>query len=84
MLSFESIMGSIKALLIGLPIGLVVSYVIYSYVSQSALFDYEFPWLTTLQCVLGVFVVMLITTWWATRRLRKGSIIDTIRTNDGM
>ncbi len=83
-LGLESALCSVKALLIGLPIGAVASYVVYLMVLLSTGVQYEAPWLAMGICVLGVFAVMWITTWFAARGLRNGSIVDTIRAGDGM
>jgi putative ABC transport system permease protein len=84
MLSLESGLCSLRALLIGLPLGIICSYVIYLFVALTAGFGYELPLLPIVVCVLGVLAVMWLTTWFSARRLRGGSVVDTLRTNDGM
>jgi len=79
MLNLESILCSVKALVIGLPLGVIASYLIYQAVMFSADFPYEIPWLAIAQSVLGVFAVTWITMRYAASRLRGGNIVGSIR-----
>ena len=64
MLAVESIMSSIKALVFGVPIGLLASYAIYqAFYSGFPDMQFQIPWIQTLACVLAVFVIS-----WATMR----------------
>ncbi|MEG2138887.1 MAG: FtsX-like permease family protein, partial [Oscillospiraceae bacterium] len=83
MLSLESILCSIKALLIGLPIGIVITYLINLPIRTMYPIPYEFPLMPILLCSMGVLAITLGTTICASHKLRKQNIIETIRTQSG-
>ena len=79
MLNLESILCSAKSLLIGLPLGVLASYLIYLAVLQSVDFGYRFPFVAVGWCVLAVFIITWVTMRYAAARLRGNNIVDTIR-----
>jgi len=83
-LNFESIFCSAKALIIGLPIGLLASWVIHLTIVDTVMFTYEVPWMAVVQCVLGVFVITWAVTRFSARKLRGQNIVETIRMESGM
>jgi len=83
-LNFESIFCSAKALIIGLPIGLLASWLIHRVIDETVMFAYEVPWLAVLQCVVGVFVITWVVTRFSARKLRGQNIVETIRMESGM
>ena len=84
MLNLESILCSAKSLLIGLPLGVLASYLIYQGIMASVYFAFEFPWLPVVQSVLAVFVITWVTMRFAATRLRTDNIVETIRTDSGL
>jgi putative ABC transport system permease protein len=78
-LNMESVFCSVRALAFGLPLGVLASYAAHRGLGMAAEFVYAVPWLSVLECVLGVFVITWATMRHASSRLRKGSIVDTIR-----
>jgi putative ABC transport system permease protein len=80
MLNLESLLCSARALLFGLPLGLLGSYLIYrSMVTGVVVFPFNPPWLALAECVLGVFLVTLVSMRYSASRLRGQSIVETIR-----
>ena len=84
MLNLESILCSVKSLIIGLPLGIAASYLIYQFILQSVYFSYSFPWLAVVQSVLAVFVITWVTMRYCATRLRGKNIVETIRAESGM
>lgn len=84
MLALESVMSALKALLWGLPLGAAGTYLTLLALTSNVRFGYVFPWFTVPEAVLGVFVITLITTQYAAAKLRRGSLMDAIRTNEGV
>jgi len=84
MLSLESILCSVNAIIIGIPLGILGSYILYNYLGGPVEFPFVIPWIPILQCALGVLAVTWITMRFAASRLRRGSIIEAIRTESGM
>ncbi|MCL2698650.1 MAG: ABC transporter permease, partial [Oscillospiraceae bacterium] len=54
MLNLESILCSVKSLLIGVPLGTAASWVIYRLFMYSVEFAYDFPWAAIMQSIIGV------------------------------
>jgi len=79
MLNLESILSSARALLYGLPLGLLLSGLIYLAAARAVEFPFVFPWAAVLQCVLGVFAVTFFVMRYAAGKLRGGSIVEAIR-----
>jgi len=79
MLNLESILCSVKSLVIGIPVGIVGAYIIYMYIAAPVEFAFIIPWIPILQCILGVLAVTWITIHYAASRLRGGSIVEKIR-----
>ncbi len=79
MLNLESVLCSVKALFIGLPIGAASSFLMYRVFLFSVEFPYQFPWLAVLECVVGVLAITWVIMRFAASRLRGGSIVEAIR-----
>jgi len=79
MLNLESILCSVKSLLYGLPLGILASFLVYRVIMMAVGFDFIFPWMAVLQCVLAVFVITWVTMRFAAARLKGESIVDSIR-----
>ena len=71
MLAVESIMSSMKALLIGVPLGLIASYAIYQvFYSGFPDLQYQIPWMQTIACVMAVFLISWLTMRFAIHQLK--------------
>ncbi len=79
MLNLESILCSAKSLIIGLPLGGVASFLIHRFMMLSMGFDYQFPWLALVYCILGVFLITWVTMRYSVTQIRSGSIVEKIR-----
>jgi len=84
MLRLEAILCSAKALLIGLPVGILASFGLHQAVGLSATFPYTLPWIPILASVIGVFIITWITMQIAANKLKGRNIIETIRSGSGM
>jgi putative ABC transport system permease protein len=79
MLNLESIMSSVRSLIIGLPLGALLSYFLYRVMMNSYGFEFGVPWLAIIFSIIGVFAITWTTIRVAAARLKGASIIDTIR-----
>ena len=84
MLNLESILCSAKSLIIGLPIGVLVSYLIYQSIMQSVAYSYQIPWISVTVSIIAIFVITWVTMHYSAARLSGGNIIETIRADSGM
>lgn len=82
MIRLENIMYGVKALLIGVPIGILGSYFIYSSYASSVDAGYVLPLKAILICAVFVFVIVGITMRYALNKINKQNIIDTIRNDN--
>ncbi len=79
MLALESIFCSLRALAIGVPLGILLTYVVNLPIRAMFPVPYHFPLLPILLCSAGVLALTLAITALAARRLRSRNIIDRIR-----
>jgi putative ABC transport system permease protein len=79
MLNLESILCSTKALVFGLPIGIIGSYLRYRSFMPPVELNYAIPWIPILQCTIGVIAITWVTIRCSMSRLRSDNIIETIR-----
>ena len=65
----------------GLPLSVVSSWLIYRGMVAGGGFQLQFlfPWSSLVLSALGVFLVVLITMLYATRKIKKENIIDGLR-----
>lgn len=79
MLALESILCSLRALVIGVPLGIVLTWIVNLPIRAMFPVPYHFPLLPILLCAAGVLALTLAITALAARRLRSRNIIDRIR-----
>ena len=80
LLQFETLIVGLKALFYALPVSLGIIYLINKSASDMVTFsDMMIPWKSIMFAVIGVFVIISITMWYATRRIKKENILDAIR-----
>ena len=79
MINLESIMYSTKALIIGIPLGLLGSFAIYKAFANGSDFGYHFPLVAVLIAVVVVFILVNLILYFALRKTKNENIIDVIR-----
>jgi len=79
MLNLESVLCSAKALMYGIPLGIIGSYLVFRGTVSPVEFRYSIPWIPIAECALGVFVITWAVMRYAASRLRGGSIVEAIR-----
>ena len=79
MINLESIMYSTKALIMGIPLGLLGSYGIYKAFAQAIDFGYIFPYQAVIISIVFVFIIVGITMKYSLDKINKQNIIETIR-----
>ena len=70
-LSYRSIMCSVKALLIGLPAGVLASYAISLSTKGIIGLPYRIPWLAVILCISGALLIAWLAAHIAMRQLRN-------------
>lgn len=80
MMVFECGLYGLRALILGLPAAGLISWLIYQgMVAGGAEITFIFPWESMLISSLSVFLIVLITMFYAVGQLKKENIIDALR-----
>ena len=79
MIRLESIMYGAKSLLLGVPIGLVLSRLIYYSLKSAIDFGYSIPIMPIVIAILFVALIVGFTMRYAIGKINKQNIIETIR-----
>jgi len=79
MLNLESLLCSVRSLIIGLPVGILGALAMHYGMAFSVDIPFNFPCLPVAECIFGVFVVTWVTMRYSASRLKGGNIIETIR-----
>lgn len=82
MVRLESLMYSGKALIIGIPLGLLLSYAFYRSIANSVDFGWIIPWAAILISVAAVGVLVGVIMRYSVRQVEKQNIIETIRSEN--
>ena len=79
MLSYECVIYGLRALLLGLPVSIGVTFLIHRIVAQELQRGFYMPWQSILIAVGSVFLVVFATMLYARRKLRKDNPIDALK-----
>ena len=79
MMNYECILYGSKALLLGLPVSAVITYLIYMTVSGGYETVYHLPWGAIGIAVLSVFLVVFSTMLYAMGKIKKDNPIDGLK-----
>lgn len=79
MMSYECILYGAKGLLAGIPVSLVVSYLMYHVMQGEWNADFIIPWQGMLIASVSVFLVVFVTMLYAISKIRKENIIEALR-----
>ena len=79
MLDLECIFYGSKALLYGLPLGILVCYLLNNAFSDMIEFMFRIPWKSIIICIIAIYAVVYVTMVYASRKVKKENIIDVIR-----
>lgn len=80
MMRFECVLYGFQTLLFGLPISGILAWLIFKGMFiGGAEVAFTFPWSSMGISVMGVFLVIFITTMYALRMIKKENIVDALR-----
>lgn len=79
MLDLECIFYGTKALLLGLPIGILICYLINQGFGNLVEFAFSLPWASIIISIISVYLVVFITMLYSSSKMKKENIIDTLR-----
>lgn len=79
-LYFESLFFGLKSLFYALPVSIAIVYLIYCSMGDLVYIDrFILPWNAILISIVGVFVVILISMLYASKRIKRENILEAIR-----
>ncbi|MGD6942350.1 ABC transporter permease [Cytobacillus gottheilii] len=79
MISYESLFYGLKSLLYGLPLSLIVMYLIYYATTSSFEYKFEVPWMNIIYCVISIFVIVGTAMLYSIRKVNQDNIIESIK-----
>lgn len=79
MINYESFIYGLKALILGLPVGILLSYLMYKVTTTIYQEPYQLPIVPIIISIIFVFVVIAITMQYSVKKTKKQNIIETIR-----
>lgn len=82
MIRLESILYGTKSLIIGIPIGLLLSYLIYAKIVGAQEMAYSFPFVPIIISIVFVFIIVALTMKYSLNKINKQNIIETIRNDN--
>lgn len=74
----ESVLYGVKALVVGLPISFLISYLMNKLLGSSA-YPFTFDYMLYIIVIVAVFVIVGLSMFYAVNKIRKGSIIDALK-----
>lgn len=83
MIRLESLMYGIKSLIIGIPLGILGVFAIFSAFSKGSVpMSFVFPWKAILISIAVVFIVVWLIMKYSISKVNKQNIIETIRNDN--
>lgn len=79
MMNFECLLYGIKGLIYGLPVSFLITYWIYTSVSEGWITDFFIPWYNVAIAVGSVFAVVFATMLYSMRKINKDNPIDALK-----
>jgi putative ABC transport system permease protein len=79
MIAFESIFYGLKALLWGLPISVLIAWLLYRSSQDVFAFGFALPWKSYVIAAIAVFVIVGATMLYSTMRVKKENIVDVLK-----
>lgn len=79
MINYESIFYGIKSLLYGLPISIIVMYLIFRALMNRFSYGFALPWINILYVIAAVFVIVSSAMLYSSAKIKKENIIDALK-----
>lgn len=79
MLDLECVFYGTKALIYGIPIGIIICILMNKSFSGIANFLFKLPWFSIITSIIAVYLIVFITMMYSSRKVKKENIIDILR-----
>jgi len=79
MLFFESLLFGLKSLLYGIPVSFAINYLISKSLGGTVDVGLVISWGGLIASIIGVFVIVLIAMYYATKKIKRENILNALR-----
>ena len=79
MIIFECLFFGLKSLTYGISISLIITYIFHLAFNQIIKTNLIIPYTSIIISIFGIFIIVLITMFYATKQIKKENILDIIR-----
>lgn len=79
MLGFECILYGTRALILGIPVSIFLSYLIFDAIAQGYPLPFQVPWIPLGIACLSVFLVVFATMAYAARKVGKQQLVEALK-----
>lgn len=79
MMNFECLLYGFKGLLYGLPVSILITWLIYRAISGGLITHFFIPWYSIVIAVGSVFLVVFATMLYSMQKVKKENIMDTLK-----
>lgn len=79
MLGFECVLYGTRALILGIPVSIFISYLIYDAIAQGYPLPFQVPWISLGIACLSVFLVVFATMAYAARKIGKQQLVEALK-----
>ena len=78
-LNIECLIYGAKSLIIGLPLSIPITFVLYKITNRAFSVTFGIPWYSVVIAVVAVFIVVFITMLYASGKIKRDNTIDALR-----
>lgn len=79
MLDLECVFYGTKALLYGIPLGIIICILMNKSFTGIANFLFRLPWFSIVTSIIAVYLIVFITMMYSSKKVKKENIIDILR-----
>ena len=79
MIIFECLLFGLKSLIYGISISLIITYLFHLAFNKMAKTSLIIPYTSIIISVFSIFIIVLMTMWYTTKKIKKENILDIIR-----
>ncbi len=78
-MNYECVLYGLKGLIYGIPVSILVSYLLYNIISDGVTLSFYIPWYSICVSVASVFVVVFATMLYSVGKIKKDNTIDALK-----
>lgn len=82
MIRLETLFIGVKSLVIGIPLGIGISYAVYYLFDLHTLMPYNLPIIAILTSIIAIFILLTLIMKYSVSKVNKENIIETIRSEN--